>query len=482
MSQVNRGTVLRSLLWKFLERCSVQLVSFIVTILLARILYPEEYGIIALVMIFVNLAQVIVDAGFSSALIQKKNATLSDFSTIFYTNLAMALVLYVILYFSAHAIATFYDKPQLINIVRILSLSLFFYAINSVQRAYLVRNLLFKQQFYSSFGAVIFSGALGITMALKGFGVWALVAQSFGFQIANVAIMWITVPWRPTFEFSRAQFKELFDFGWKIFASSMLINLFINIRGLIIGKVYSARSLALFDRGKQMPSLIIDNINSSIQAVLFPVMSSMQDDKESVKAMVRRSIKTSAFLIFPLVIGMAFTAESMVKCLLTDKWLGAVPYIQIFSLAYLLMPMQIANLEAIKSLGHSGTTLRVECIKKIFELIILVITIPLGVIWIAFGVVIYNLISLFINIFPNKKYLKYGIFEQFKDISPNLILSLLMGTIIYLISFIQISPWPLFILQIITGIITYLLLNMIFKPESYRYIHAMILPHIKNFI
>lgn len=472
---ISRKSVIASLLWKFLERCSVQVVSFVVTIVLARILCPEDYGLIALVMVFINISSVLVEGGLNTALIQKKNASQIDFSTIFYTSLSMALFLYLVLYWGAPFIAKFYGKEQLIPIVRLLGFSLFFYAINSVQKAYLIKNLLFKNLFFSGFGAVLLSGVLGVYMAKSGFGVWALVTQSVVSQIATTLVMWFTVKWRPTWEFSWDSFRQLFGFGSKILFTNFMISFFVNIRNLIIGKVYSAASLAYFDRGKQFPSLIIDNINSSIQSVLFPVLADQQNSKSSVKQIVRRSIKTSTYIIFPLVIGLAVSADPLVRFLLTDKWVGVIPFIQIFCMMYLLMPMQIANMEAIKALGHSGTSLKLETIKKIIELLILIITVPIGVYAIAWGLVVYNLFSIFINTYPNKKLLEYDLSSQIKDVIPALLVSLAMGIIIILFNQLEIASWMKFVADVIIGIVVYLFLSIVFKLDAFMYLKGLFL-------
>lgn len=475
-----KHTILQSLFWKFFERCSVQVVSFIVTIILARLLTPQEYGAIALVLVFISTANVIVEGGLNTALIQKKKADQLDFSTIFYASLAIATILYIILFLLSPEIAKFYNNSSLESVVKVLGISLYFSAANSIQKAFLSRNLLFKNLFYSSFGAIIISGIFGICLALKGFGIWALVTQTILTQASTTFIMGVTVKWRPTLEFSWRRFCDLFNYGWKIFLSNMLVNLSINIRSLFIGKVYSSDALALFDRGKHFPALIIENINSSIQSVIFPVLSSIQDDKSSVKSMVRRSIKMSTFIIFPLVITMAVLAEPLIITLLTEKWIGAAPYIRIFCIAYLLMPMQIANLEAIKSLGYSGTTLKIELVKKLLELIILIITIPISVQMIAFGIVVYNFITLLINIQPNKKILNYGLLEQIKDIMPTLIISILMGGIVYTITLIPIAPPWMLTIGIMCGVFAYWGLAVFSKNESYEYAKQTITEKLKH--
>lgn len=476
---VSRSTVIKSLIWKLLERCSVQLVTFIVTIVLARILVPEDYGLIALVLVFVNISNVIVDGGLNMALVQKKDADNIDFSTIFFTSLLFATFLYILLFTFAGTIASFYEKPELVPVIRVLGISLFFYAITSIQKAFLSRNLLFKNLFYSSLGAVVVSGVIGIWMAKMGYGVWALVAQNLAVQIVTTIIMWFTVKWRPQIVFSYERFKGLFNFGWKIFASNFLINLFVNVRSLIIGKVYTASALGYFDRGKQFPALIIENINASIQAVLFPVLSGEQDNVQTVKAMVRRSIKMSAYIIFPLVIGLAVVAKPLVLTLLTEKWLGAVPYIQIFCMAYLLMPLQVANIQAIQALGYSEKTLEIEIIKKVLELIILVITVPISVKAIAWGIVAYNAICLFINSKPNKELLGYGVLEQIVDIVPIIFVALLMGGITYAVNFFDMTPVLTVCIQSAVGFFVYLLFSYLFKLEAFSYIKDLIGPRIR---
>lgn len=470
---VSRSTVIKSLIWKLLERCSVQVVTFIVTIVLARILVPEDYGLIALVLVFVNISNVIVDGGLNMALVQKKDADNVDFSTIFFTSLLLATFLYILLFVFAGPISGFYEKPELVPVIRVLGISLFFYAISSIQKAFLSRHLLFKNLFYSSLGAVVVSGVIGIWMAKMGYGVWALVAQNLTLQIVTTIIMWYTVRWRPQLVFSYERFKFLFNFGWKIFASNFLINLFVNVRSLIIGKFYTASALGYFDRGKQFPALIIENINASIQAVLFPVLSEEQDNIQNVKSMVRRSIKMSAFIIYPLVIGLIVTAEPLVRTILTDKWLGAIPFIQIFSIAYILMPMQVANLQAIQALGYSGTTLKMELIKKMIELIILFVTVQISVTSIAWGIVAYNTICLFINILPNKKLLSYGIREQLIDVIPTLFIALTMGASIYWLRCLEIPCMAILFLQFTIGVAIYIGLCLLFKEESFIYLKQL---------
>src|SRR5574344_1560942 len=349
--EVTRGKAIKSLIWKFLERCSTQGVSFVVTIILARLLSPTEYGTIALVTVFVVLGNVVVEGGFSAALVQKKDADNLDFSTLFYTSLLISVILYMALFCVAPFIANFYKQPILKPVLRILSINLLFGAVNAVQQAYMQRNLQFKKTFYSSFIGGILSGIIGITMAYKGYGVWALVGYTLSLQFFMAIILWIVLKWRPDFDFSWRRFKQLFDFGWKVFMTNFVITIYLNIRSLIIGKLYTRDLLGLFDRGQQIPNIIITNINGTIQAVMFPVFSKEQEDRDRLRDMLRRSIKTSCFVVFPLMIGLLVTAKPLVLILLSEKWLSIVPFIQIFAIANMFLPIQYINMEAIKSLG-----------------------------------------------------------------------------------------------------------------------------------
>lgn len=466
---INRSGVIKSFIWKLLERTSVQGISFIVTIVLARLLTPNEYGLVALIMIFISFANVIIDGGLNTALIQKKDSNNIDFSTIFYFSLFVAFVLYTILFFVSPLIAGFYKQPELIPIIKVLGISLFFYAFNSIQVAYVSKNMLFKKLFYSSLISVLISGSIGIVMAYKGYGVWALVMQSILSQLLITITMWFTVKWRPQLIFSKKSFKILFDFGWKIFATNITISIFVNIRGLIIGKMYTPATLAFFDKGRQFPALVMNNINTSIQTILFPVFSNAQDDRVAVKSMMRRSIKTSTLFIFPMMIALIIAAKSIILLLLTEKWISVVPFIQIFSIAFLLKPIQTANVEAIKALGYSNITLKIEIIKKIIEVIILIVSILYGVYAIAWGVVLYNFISLFINLYPSAKLLNYKYKEQFSDILPAFVISLFMGLLIYALQLLNMSVLMTLIIQFVIGVIVYFTTCYLFKIESFIY-------------
>jgi teichuronic acid exporter len=469
-NEIGKERVIFSLFWKLMERGGTQGVQFIVQIVLARLLLPKDYGIIALVVIFTSIASVFVESGLNSALIQKKDADEVDFSSVFYLSLLIAISIYIILYLVAPFIAAFYKIPEITVVFRVLSIKLFFGAINSVQNAVISRNLQFKKLFFSSTGAILVSGAVGIYMADAGFGVWALVGQQLSSQLLVTLILWFTVKWRPRLLFSLKRLKGLFSYGWKLLAASLLSTIYNDISSLIIGKMYAPAMLGFYNRGQLFPSLIVSNVDGSIQSVMFPVLASQQDNRRRVKDMMRRSIVTSSFLIFPAMVGMAVIAEPLVKILLTDKWLPAVPFLQIFCAVYVLWPIHSANLQAIKGLGYSDIYLKMEVIKKIVGLSILTVTVFYGVYAIALGMVLSGIIASFINAYPNKELLNYGYKEQWSDIYPSLLLSLVMGVVVFSFKWFGLPVLITLVVQVCVGVILYVGMAWMFKLKCFNYL------------
>lgn len=476
---VSSKSILSSFIWKYLERSSVQIVSFIVSIILARILSPEDYGSIALVLVFINISSVFIEGGLNSALIQKKNCTKEDYSSIFYISMLVALAVYILIFFFAPFFGHFYRNSELCIVLRVIGIGLFFNVVNSIQNAYVSKQLLFRKLFVSSFAGVLVSAIIGISMAYYGYGIWALVVQYLVSSFSIMVVMWFTVKWRPVKILSIQRFKSLFQYGWKIMVTNMTISLFTNIRSLIIGKVFTPSALAFFDRGKQFPSVIMDNIIASIQSVMFPVLSYEQDSLIKIKSMMRRSITISSYLIFPLLTGLLVISKPLVIVLLTEKWIEAIPFIRIFCIALILMPIQNINMVAIKSIGYSDITLKLELVKKILEVSILIITVFISVKAIAWGVVVYNFSCLFINLYPCKKLINYSYKEQLSDICPILFCSIAMGVGVYCLSFIPLGNLPLIVLSVVLGLLLYLSMSMIFKLETYQYIVSMI-KNLKN--
>lgn len=465
-----KAKVISSLFWKFMERLGTQGIQFVVQIALARLILPEEYGTIALISIFIAFANVFVQYGFNTALIQKKDADDIDFSSVFFLSMTIAGLCYIILFFSAPLIASFYENSMLIPLLRVLSLTLFLGGVNSIQNAVVSRNLEFKKLFYSSLGAVVVSGIVGIGMAYSGYGTWALIAQQLTNQFIVALILWFTVKWRPHLLLSIERLKDLFSFGWKLLVSALINMLYTNAQSLFIAKIYNPAMLGYFNRGQQFPSIIVSNINGSIQSVMFPALSLKQDNVQRVKEMVRRAIVTSAFFVFPMMVGLAVIAEPLVKILLTDKWLPCVPFLQISCAAYALLPIHTANLQAINALGRSDIFLKLEIIKNVVSFAILGISLFYGIYAIAAGMFLSSVACSFINAYPNKKLLDYSYFQQMKDVMPSLLLALAMGAVIYCFLWFNLSPGLTLVIQVSVGVIIYFGMAKLLKFECLAYL------------
>ncbi len=465
-----KTSVLSSLFWKFLERGGVTGVQFVVQIILARLLLPADYGIIALIIVFIAISQTFVQSGFGTALIQKKKVTDVDYSSVFYLSLGVALIFYCILFLGAPFIAAFYNQPLIPPVLRILGLTLFFGAVNTIQNAVIARNFLFRKLFVSSLGAVFTSGVVGIAMAYTGYGVWALVGQQMTSIVALCGIMWFTVRWRPKLIFSLVRVKELFSFGWKLLVSGLIETIYRNLSFLIIGKIYPASMLGYYTKGKEFPNALVSNIDSSIQAVMFPAYAKNQDNRPLVKQIMRRALVTSAFLVFPAMAGLAAIAEPLVELLLTKKWLIAVPFLQIFCAVYALWPIHTVNLQAINALGRSDVFLRLEIVKKVIGVSVLAVTVPIGIYAIALGSVVAGVIGTFINTYPNKVLLNYSFVEQWRDLMPSLILSLIMCGVTYSVLFLKLPALATIALQIVVGVVVYLGLAWVLGLESLVYV------------
>lgn len=466
-----RTRVVSSLAWKLFERAGTQGLQFFVQLVLARLLVPEDYGVIALLAIFISSANVFVQSGLSTALIQRLDVDETDFSSVLYMSLSLACIVYALLFLCAPAISQFYRMPQLSAFLRVLSLTLFSGAFSSVQHAVLARRMEFRKSFFSSLGAVLISGPIGIMMAYSGYGAWALVFQQLTHQALVAGILLATVRWRPSMRFSLERVRSLFSYGWKILASSLLDTLYNEMRSLVIGKLYTADALGYYNRGRQFPYMIIQNINGPIQTVMLPTLSSCQNDRRRVKAMVRRSIVTSSFVVFPTMIGLAVVARPLVQVLLTDKWLPSVPFLQINCLAYALWPIHTANLQAINALGRSDIFLKLELFKKLLGIVILGVTVAYGIYAIAVGGIVSSLVFTLINSHPNRRLLNYSVKEQIRDVFPPLALSLAMGLVIHMMNYyMQMAAHATLIVQVATGLCIYVGLAKVLKLESLAYI------------
>ncbi len=465
----NNSTI-ANFIWRFTERISAQLVTFVVSIILARILSPECYGTIALITVFTTILQVFVDSGLGTALIQKKDADDLDFSSVFFFNMLICIVLYIGMYILSPYIAIFYDDKSLTPIIRFISLTIIISGVKGIQQAYVSRNMLFKRFFFSTIGGTIASAIIGIILAYRGYGVWALAIQQVSNTAIDTLILWLTVKWKPKFMFSFQRLKRLLRFGWKLLVSALLDTIYGNLRNLIIGKKYTSADLAYFDQGDKLPKAIVTNINVSIDSVLLPTMSKMQDKTEAVRTLTRRAIRISVYIVAPLMIGFACCADSLVRLVLTDKWLPCVPFIRILSVSYLFWPIHTANLNAIKAVGRSDIFLKLEVIKKAVGLALLLSTMWFGVKIMAYGLLVECLLGLIVNTWPNKKLLHYGYIDQMRDIAPSVLLSMAMGVAVYCVGLISMPEIVKVVAQITLGIVIYVAGSGIFRMKEFEYL------------
>lgn len=477
---ITAKTVTTNLFWRFLERSGAQFVSFFISIVLARLLEPSVYGEIALVCVFTSILGVFVDSGFGSALIQKKNADDLDFSSVFWFNIFACLLLYAILFFLAPFIADFYKSPHLTSVIRVLSLTIVVSGVRNVQQAYVSKKMIFKKFFFVTMVGTLVAAAVGVFMAYSGYGVWALVGQQLTNIVLGTIVLWLIVQWRPKFIFSFHRLKGLFSFGWKLLASALIDTGYRELRQLIIGKIYTTKDLAFYNRGHTFPNIIVSNINASIDSVLLPAMSSEQDNKERVRAMTRRAISISTYVMMPIMAGLAVCAEPVVRLILTEKWLPCVPYMRIFCFTYAFWPVHTANLNAIKALGRSDLFLKLEIIKKIMGIAAVLLTMNISVMAMAYSLLVTSVLSQIINSWPNKKLLDYNYLMQLRDMLPQIFLSSVMGVLVYCLNFVGLNDWITLVLQALLGILIYVSLSKVFKIESFNYIWGMVSKRLKK--
>lgn len=468
--ETNKSVVLSNMLWRFAERCGAQGVSFIVSLVLARLLAPEDYGVLSLITVFTTILNLFIDCGFKNALIQKENADQLDYSTVFFFNVIMGILLYLGMFAAAPAIAGFYEKEYMIPYIRIMSLTLVLGGINGIQQAVVAKRMQFKLFFYATLGGTLISAVVGIAMAYMGMGVWALIAQRLTNQAIDTVILWLTVRWRPTFEFSFSRLKPMFNYGSKLLGSSILASFMTNLSGLLIGKVYTTDMLAYYDKGQNVPNLVVLNLQAAVQSVLFPVIATQQNQREQVKKILRRSLLTSAYCIFPCMMGIAACARPLIRILFTEKWIEMTPYLQLWCFVFAFYLIHTANLQVIQALGRSDIFLKIEIIKQILSFIGIIIGIRFGALAILFSVCVVTVISFYINAQPNKELVDYGCTEQLKDMLPIIILNFVMGVAVMFAGKLNLSDIPLLLVQICTGVIIYIGGSILMKLEIYTYI------------
>ena len=473
---VSRHKVVKSLFWAYCESITAQVVSFVVTVVLARLLAPGDYGAIALVTVFINLANVFVNSSFSMSLVQKKDADHLDFNTVFWFNFFLSIILYLVLFFSAPLIGKYYENNLLILVLRVLALRVPVSAYNSIQVAFVSGKMMFRKSFVSTFFGSMLSGVLGMVFAYLGFGLWALVIQSISNVIFHTICLAFIVEWKPKFEFSFERLQGLVGFGWKLLATGFLFTGYSELRSLVIGKRYTADDLGYYNRGCQFPQMIAANIDTTITKVMFPTFSKSQDNLVELKQMTRRAAKTSAYIMTPVLFGMAIVANVLVSLLLTEKWLPCVPYLQIMCIVWWLQPTQSCSIQAVKAMGRSDLYLKIEITSKIIGVSLLAVSVyvfdsPFAI---AVSMLVGQILAMLLYGVYVHKYIGYKFYEQILDLMVPAVMSAVMAGVVYVIGTLISGSMISFIFQVMAGAVVYTGISYIFKVEEFHYILNMI--------
>ena len=466
--------------WSALENVTRLGVTFVVSIVLARLLSPEEYGLIGILTIFIAIFNAIVDSGFTNALIRKQDATDTDYSTVFYTNLVLSVVLAAVLFFCAKPISVFFERPELVSLTQVMSSVVIINALSIVQRVRTTKAIDFKTQTKITFISSIGSGVIGIVMAYMGYGVWALVGQQISNQLLTTLFFWFYNKWMPKLVFSWSSFKEMWEFGSKLLASGLIDTAWKEVYQVVIGKCYSPATLGLYTRAKQFADLCSSNLTSVVQRVSYPVLSSIQDDRARLKGAYQMVIKTTMLPTFVLMLGMASCAESMINVLIGEQWLECVPMLQIICTYGMLYPLHALNLNMLQVQGRSDLFLKLEIIKKIVGIGPLLLGIFVNIYWMLAGTLVTSLISYYLNAYYSGPFLNYSIKEQVKDILPSFGVAVAMAVPVYTMSFIPFNPFILLPLQIVAGAVITLAICEATKLPEYMQLKGIVNTLIKK--
>lgn len=466
MSNNIKSQTVKGVVWSTIERFSMQGVQFLLGIIMARLLTPNDYGLIGMIFVFISISQVFIDGGFTNALIQKKNRNETDFSTVFYINLIISVLFYVILYTTAPLIAQYYEQPLLTDLTRVYSINLILNSLVAVNRTKLMIAVDFKTQTKISFTAALVSGIIGVMCAYSGFGVWAIVIQALVAAVLNIILSFYFVKWIPLWTFSINSFKSLFSFGSKLLVSSLISNVYSNLYVFVIGKKFSAHSLGLYTRADHFAQFASNNLGSILSRVSFPVLSQIQDDNERLINAYRKYIQMSALIIFPLILGLCGIAKPLILILLSEKWLDCVILLQILCFAYLWNCITSVNLNLLNVKGRSDLVLRLEVIKKSIAFTILFISLYFDLTVICLGSAVYSLIAFYSNTYYTKRILNYGFKKQFMEILPYLITSLLIMIEGLIISHYITNPIISLCCALIICPLTYIVICIIMKFEA----------------
>ena len=462
-----KGAVVSGLLWKTLENFGAQFIGFCVSVVLARLLAPEDFGTVALLTIFISIASLLMEGGFPTALVQKADADQLDRSSVFYFNIGVGLLLYGVLWLSAPAIATFYRIPELTPIMRVLSLRIVLGSLSAIQQVELARGMLFRRSFAIALPSVLVKAVAGVALALSGFGLWSLVWSELAGGAVAAAMNWIVIGWRPSPAFSLSRLRSMLPFGTRLMGANFVTIVAAQLHALVIGRVYSAADLGFYNRGDHLPQITMSAVGGSVEAVLFPAFSKLQDDRPKLKRALRRTIRTTTFLVFPLLFGIASAAEPLVRFLLSEKWMPSVPFVRLACLIYVLTPIGSANLQAVKAIGQGGAILRIQVAKRALAILMVFATYRFGVLCMAFGRLAIAPFELMLNVRPNSRYLGYTFGELMLDVLPNMGLALFMALCSYGASvLVPLPDLATLALQAAVGASVYLGLGILFRMEG----------------
>lgn len=476
-----KSKTIKGTIWSAVDNLTQYGVTFIVSIVLARLLNPDDYGLIGIITIFTTVCTAIINGGFSNALVRKKEPTENDYSTAFIVNLGLSILLYSIVFTCSPLIARFFGKEELVSLTRVSSLIMIAGAFGIVQQTRLTKRIDFKTQTKITLIASITSGTIGIVMAALGFGVWALVAQGLSAQILKTIFLWIFNHWTPSMRFNKNSFNELFGFGWKMAVAGVLDSLWTQLYQVVVGKFYSPATLGQYTRAKQFSQMFSSNLTIVIQRVTYPVLSDIQDEKERMVSAYRRIIKTTMFITFALMFTLGAVAEPLLYCLIGEKWHEAATYLPLICLVGAFYPLHAINLNMLQVQGRSDLFLGLEIIKKIIGLAPLFVGAFVGIFPMLYATVITNVTSYFLNSYFPGKLLGYTSWKQIKDITPSFGASLMMAIVVYTMKFLPLSYWIILPLQILTGTVLFISISIITKSAEFKEVMNMIKPILKRF-
>ena len=453
MQESLKDKTVRGVGWSFIDNIASSGITFLIGLILARLLTPEEYGVMAMIAIFIAVSNSIIDSGFSNALIRKVHIDRIDYNTVFYFNIVVSIVLYISLFLASPAISIFFKEPILIEVMRIIGFILIINALSIIPRTIFVRNVNFKTQTKVSLISSISSGFVGIGMALAGMGVWSLVGQQLSRQLLNTLFLWIFCKWYPNFEFSIKSFNELFGFGFKLLLSGLINTIYKNVYYIIIGRFYTSSILGQYTRAEQFNTIFSSNLTTVVQRVSYPVLSSIQDESERLREAYRKVIKTTMLISFTCMLGLAAVAKSLILILIGVKWLPAVHFLQIICFAGMLYPLHALNLNILQVKGRSDLCLKLEIIKKTIAAGPIIIGIYCGIEYMLWGSVVSSFIAYFLNSYYSAELLDYPTVEQLKDILPTFITSFAVAFIMWCVSLLDWSVYLLLPIQLVLGIL-----------------------------